>query len=242
MICVQEPTDRRLTPYTDLPVRMGVRKVGAVTFTLPGGVTLPDQLIWGVAFNTADYGNAPTHKDGPWNSLNVGADTLPGQPAVGTDVEPDGAFLSSSSTDAYYDGGTGGMGTFRYDPTGWADYAPMAYFSTCPIGYAASTPTPFHSIGGETRKPRVTPDPTGTSGSSGGGSSPLFAILICLASGPWAWPRSAPSAGPSAASISPLRVGTEGPGRGPGPSSCDAQAPTRSHAVAGYARLEDRWV
>jgi len=189
MICVQEPTDRRLTPYTDLPVRMGVRKVGAVTFTLPGGVTLPDQLIWGVAFNTADYGNAPTHKDGPWKLAQRRGGHAPGQPPSARTSSRTGRSSAARRLTP----------TTTAAPEGWnlplrpdrlADYAPMAYFSTCPIGYAASTPTPFHSIGGETRKPRVTPDPTGTSGSSGGGSSPLFAILICLASGPWAWPRS----------------------------------------------------
>ena len=171
----------------------------AVTFTLPSGVTLPDELVWGVAFNTEHYGYAPTGESGPWNSLNVGADTLPGQPAVGVDVEPDGAFLNSLNADSYSDNGLGGTGTFRYDPAGWADYEPMACFGTCPVDYPSSTPTPtasptasasggtpspIESIEGATGTPgRVTPPPTNAGSTPSGESSPVFAILICLASG-----------------------------------------------------------
>jgi len=58
-----------------------------VTFDLPAGVTLPDELIWSISFNTETHGYAPTGTNGPWNSLNVGAQTFSGQPSVGTDVE-----------------------------------------------------------------------------------------------------------------------------------------------------------
>ena len=57
-----------------------------VTFALPAGVTLTDEIIWTVAFNTAHRGFSPTGVEGPWDSLNLGVQTFPGQPAYGTDV------------------------------------------------------------------------------------------------------------------------------------------------------------
>jgi hypothetical protein len=51
---------------------------------------------------------------------------------------------------------------------------------------ATPTETPFESFEGETATPQqtTTPPPTSTDGrSSGGGSTPLFALLICLAFG-----------------------------------------------------------
>ena len=46
------------------------------TFDLSSlNVTLPGDVIVGVAYNTADYGNAPIHMPGPYNSLNVGVPT-----------------------------------------------------------------------------------------------------------------------------------------------------------------------
>jgi len=148
-----------------------------VTFALPAGVTLPDQLIWSISFNTETHGYAPIGKSGPWNSLNVAAKTYSGEPTVGTDVEPQAAFVNSTWTGAYGDNGAGGLGTFRYDPTGWAAIAPLVCFGYCPVNSAAAAPTPFDSVLG------ATAPPTGTSGPSRGDSSPLLAVLICFASG-----------------------------------------------------------
>jgi hypothetical protein len=155
----------------------------AVTFALPGGVTLPDQLIWSISFNTQTHGYVPVGADGPWNSLNVGAETFPSQPAVGTDVQPAGVFLNSSWTGAYGDKGAGGTGTFRDDPTGWADNAPLVCFGTCPIDYAAASPTPIESVEGATSGPRHTPPPTSEGDSAKPGPAPLLAIFTCFASG-----------------------------------------------------------
>jgi hypothetical protein len=148
-----------------------------VTFSLPAGVTLPDQLIWSISFNTETHGYAPIGKSGPWNSLNVAAKTYSGEPTVGTDVEPQAAFVNSTWNGAYGDNGAGGLGTFRYDPTGWAAIAPLVCFGYCPINSAAATPTPFDSV------LAATAPPTGTHSPSRGDSSPLLAVLICFASG-----------------------------------------------------------
>jgi hypothetical protein len=104
---------------------------------------LPDQLIWSISFNTADYGTSPTHVNGPWNSLNVGLKATAGQP-VGTDVDPDSVFVNSTWTGAY--GDSGPLGILRATGAGgqksrWAGLAPLVCFGACPINLAAA-PTP----------------------------------------------------------------------------------------------------
>jgi hypothetical protein len=120
-----------------------------VTFDLPAGVTLPDELIWGIAFNTSHFGAVPTGVNGPYDSLNVGLKTSAGQPAVGTDVELNSVFLNSAWASAYgNDGGAAtATGSFR-DVAGLAalnelaGFSPLACFGTCPIDLAAA-PTPM---------------------------------------------------------------------------------------------------
>ena len=88
-------------------------------------VTLPSDVIIGVAFNTADYGAAPIHQAGPYNSLNVGVPT--GQTAtVGSDDNPDNVFWNTSFAGFYTDGGAAGVGIFRQD-TNWAPNGTVAF-------------------------------------------------------------------------------------------------------------------
>jgi hypothetical protein len=89
------------------------------TFDLSGlNVTLPNDVIVGVAYNTADYGVSPIGTPGPYNSLNVG--TPNGQTAsVGTDDNGDNVFWNTSFAGFYADGGAGGVGIFRQD-TNWS--------------------------------------------------------------------------------------------------------------------------
>ncbi len=133
-----------------------------VTFDLPAGVTLPNELIWGIAFNTSHFGAAPTGVNGPYDSLNVGLKTSAGQPAVGTDVELNSVFLNSAWPSAYgNDGGAAtATGSFRDVAVlaalnELAGFAPLACFGTCPINLAAAptptpTPTPIESFAGAT--------------------------------------------------------------------------------------------
>ena len=80
-------------------------------------VTLPNDVIVGIAYNTGDYGSAPIGVAGPYNSLNVGIPT--GQAAsVGTDDSADKVFWNTSYAGFYADGGASGIGTFRQD-TNW---------------------------------------------------------------------------------------------------------------------------
>lgn len=86
---------------------------------------LPNDVIVGIAYNTADYGLAPIHAAGPYNSLNVGAPTN-GVATVGTDDNADNVFWNTSFAGFYADGGTAGVGIFRED-TNWAPNGTVAF-------------------------------------------------------------------------------------------------------------------
>ena len=79
--------------------------------------TLPNDVIVGIAYNTADYGLVPEHAAGPYNSLNVGAPTNR-TATVGTDDNADNVFMNTSFAGFYADGGAAGVGIFRQD-TNW---------------------------------------------------------------------------------------------------------------------------
>jgi len=91
------------------------------------GVTLPEEVIFGVAYNTAHYGAAPLGTAGPYSSLNVSLAT--DAPSVGTDVEIGTAFWDTSYGPFYCDGGTGGSDTFRRDAGCWGTYIPAIRFN-----------------------------------------------------------------------------------------------------------------
>lgn len=104
------------------------------TFDLSSlNVTLPTDVIVGVAYNTQSYGASPIGVNGPYNSLNVGIPT--GQTAaVGTDDSPDNVFWNTSTAAYYSDGGPGGI--FRQD-TKWAPNGTVAIEITAsapPVG------------------------------------------------------------------------------------------------------------
>lgn len=99
------------------------------------GVTLPDQVIYGIAYNTNTWGYNPINLPGPYESLNVGLNTA--APTTGTDVEPDAVFWNTSHAGFYTDGGAGGVGTFRRD-TEWAPYTPAVRFDTLAVPTSAN--------------------------------------------------------------------------------------------------------
>lgn len=91
-----------------------------ISFDLPG-VTLPDDVIIGVAYDTSHYGADPIGATGPYDSLNVGTN---GGPTVGSPLPtPDDAYLNSSWSGAYCPPDTT-TGTFRLDPGCWTGYLP----------------------------------------------------------------------------------------------------------------------
>lgn len=107
--------------------------LSTVTFNL-AGVTTPGEIIYGLAFNTTDYGANPTRVPGPYDSLNFALSTT--LPAVGSEPLPDTAYWETTYAGFYTDGGAGGVGTFRQD-TGWTGYSGAIEFAA-----AAETPEP----------------------------------------------------------------------------------------------------
>jgi PEP-CTERM motif len=105
--------------------------LSTVTFSL-GSITAPKHFIYGLAYNTENWGADPTGVDGPYNSLNFSLST--DQPTIGKNVHPDTAYLNTSIPDWYSDGGP--SGTFRQDQ-GWTPYSGAIEF----FGSAA-TPEP----------------------------------------------------------------------------------------------------
>lgn len=132
-----------------------------VTFHFPNpGLSVPSSLVWGVAYNTTNWGYHPigasacsaTAAGCGYDSLNVGAESLA---LVGTDVDPNGAFYNSVTPGNYCDGGAGGTGTFRLDDGCWAGYRPMAEFAapgalTLKTSAGRANPPDYHVIGNST--------------------------------------------------------------------------------------------
>jgi hypothetical protein len=99
-----------------------------VQFDFTGlNILLPQQLVFGLAFNTQNYGADPTRVPGPYNSLNFGSY---GDPTVGTNVYPNGAYVDALWSGAYNGGGT--TGTFRLDNARWGGYSPEIEINAAP--------------------------------------------------------------------------------------------------------------
>jgi hypothetical protein len=105
-------------------------------------VLLPNDVIYGVQYNTSGYGPHPygystacaTAGNCPYDSLNVG---LSPQVNVGSQVFPGTAYQDSVTGGQYCDGGTGGTGAFRLDSPSnacWAGYVPAVQFTASSSG------------------------------------------------------------------------------------------------------------
>jgi hypothetical protein len=112
-----------------------------LTFNFPSGTTLPNTVVWTVAFNTTHYGAAPigqgaacfgTSGGCPYDSLNVGDKSYSGAPYAGTDTDASEAFLNSSFGGSYCDLGVGGTGTLRSDQPCWTGFRPLGEIITAP--------------------------------------------------------------------------------------------------------------
>jgi len=90
-----------------------------ITFDFTGTM-VPNQIIYGVAFNTLTWGYHPIGIDGPYESLNFGLAKVP--PTVGINPFPDTAYWNTQTPGNYDDGGTRGVGVFRRD-TNWTPYS-----------------------------------------------------------------------------------------------------------------------
>ena len=99
-----------------------------VSFLL-NDVVVPDQLIYGIAYNTNTWGYNPIGQPGPYESLNFGLSTPP--PSTGSNPLPGTAYWNTRTAGWYSDKGAGGVGTFRQD-TGWASYIGAVEFESVP--------------------------------------------------------------------------------------------------------------
>ncbi len=91
-------------------------------FNLP----VPNQIIYGLAFNTNTWGYQPIGQSGPFESLNF---ALSGTaPLIGSNPLPDTAYWNTKQASFYADHGAAGTGTFRQD-TGWNQYAGAISFN-----------------------------------------------------------------------------------------------------------------
>ena len=109
---------------------------------LAGGITLPESIVWGLAFNTQTYGTSPTGANGPYNQLNVcynqSSSYAPanGGVTVGTNDTSTKFINAANDINGQY-GGLGTVGTFSLGLTGTSSGgtpygAPMASFSAVP--------------------------------------------------------------------------------------------------------------
>jgi len=114
-----------------------------ISFSLPG-VMLPEKAIISVAFNTESYGEEPTGKEGPEDSLNVGINTVytctkenaekvceeyaaeGKEPYTGTDPVPNSVYLDPANSYAltYLACGVGTEGTFGLTGECWPKEQP----------------------------------------------------------------------------------------------------------------------
>jgi hypothetical protein len=108
-----------------------------VTFNLSSlHVTLPQTFVYGIAFNTSDFGAAPygdntacnngVNDQCGYDSLNVGLSYDPDNLNVGSNPYPGYVWWSTTTAANYCDGGLAGTGTFRIDspstPACWGVY------------------------------------------------------------------------------------------------------------------------
>jgi len=100
-----------------------------VTFDFTGTV-VPNQIIYGLAFNTQTWGYNPIGAPGPYVSLNFGLSST--APSVGSNPFPDTAYWNTQTAGNYADGGAGGVGIFLRD-TNWTPFSGAVSFETLDV-------------------------------------------------------------------------------------------------------------
>jgi hypothetical protein len=103
-----------------------------ITFDFTGP-TVPDRIIYGVAYDTQTWGYAPIGTPGPYNSLNFGLAQV--APTTGSNPFPDTAYWNTETAGNYADGGAAGVGILRQD-TNWSPYYGAITFALPPTAPA----------------------------------------------------------------------------------------------------------
>ncbi|HYW72835.1 MAG TPA: hypothetical protein VE961_17555 [Pyrinomonadaceae bacterium] len=108
-------------------------KAANISFDLTSlNVTLPNQVIVGIAYNTSNYGYSPlgtqpcssTVQGCPYDSLNVALVNPALTQSVGVNPAPSDAYFNTQTAFWYCDGGASGVGTFRLDAGCWTGFKP----------------------------------------------------------------------------------------------------------------------
>lgn len=97
-------------------------------------LALPDEVIFGIAFNTQHFGARPLGAAGPYNALHLGITEQ--LPSVGADLDPDAVFWRTAYGEEYADGGRAGVNLFRRDVR-WNTRKPAVRFGNSPLGRLA---------------------------------------------------------------------------------------------------------
>lgn len=118
-----------------------------VTFDFSAqNVMLPDEIVFGLSYNTQTYGKNPIGTDGPYNSLNYAF--VGGPPSVGTDVDEDSLFLNTLNPGNLI---SGTVGVFGAD-SGWTGpgyyYAPAVSFDATAVPEPGSLALAGLALGG----------------------------------------------------------------------------------------------
>ena len=99
-----------------------------VTFDFSSlGVVLPNDIVFGLSFNTQSYGTTPEGVNGPYNSLNYALTSA--APSVGSDVDADGVFWNTGFQGFLTSGSAGVFGADR----GWSGFVPIASFDASAV-------------------------------------------------------------------------------------------------------------
>jgi hypothetical protein len=118
--------DSDIDQGTGLPIGCLNGLLNNITFNF-GHVTLPNNIVYGIALNTTTWGYHPYGNANPcdattscgYDGLNVALTTASG-PSVGSDPNPGTIYQNSATLGNYCDsaGPTAGAGTFRLDSPG----------------------------------------------------------------------------------------------------------------------------
>ena len=101
---------------------------------LTGLCSVPNNVIYGIAYNTTDYGYAAIENSAcNFSSAGCGYDSLnvavAGVLSVGINPAPNDAYFNSLFGGFYCNGGVGGTGTFRLDAGCWTGFKPAVKFN-----------------------------------------------------------------------------------------------------------------
>ena len=161
-----------------------------ITFNL-ANVNVPNTLIYGIAYNTSDYGPHPygestacfsTSEGCAYDALNVAVSNDPADVTVGSDPQQGTVYWNTSTAANYCDSGAAGVGTFRIDsppsgsPSCWSEdgsgnapyYVPSVQFNAVSASTTATTPTSSTLVFGGSNTDTATVTGNATSGSPTG--------------------------------------------------------------------------